>query len=74
MAYAYYSVGVSYSTPTISFFKTEAERRFLLPSAEVVIYPSLNASSNAVSKTWGDFGLLGQLALNIDTEHHLQHM
>ncbi|KAJ6618513.1 TAP-like protein-domain-containing protein [Mycena sp. CBHHK59/15] len=66
--------GVSYSTPTISFFKTEAERRFLIPSAEIVIYPSLNASSNAVSKTWGDFGLLGQLALQSDTEHHLQHM
>ncbi|KAJ7660459.1 TAP-like protein-domain-containing protein [Mycena rosella] len=68
------SLGVSYSTPTISFFKTEAERRFLLPSAEIVIYPSLNASSNAVSKTWGDFGLLGQLALQSDAEHHLQHM
>ncbi|KAJ6546128.1 hypothetical protein B0H10DRAFT_2243789 [Mycena sp. CBHHK59/15] len=53
---------------------TEAERRFLIPSAEIVIYPSLNASSNAVSKTWGDFGLLGQLALQSDTEHHLQHM
>ncbi|KAF7350180.1 AB hydrolase-1 domain-containing protein [Mycena venus] len=39
--------GVGYSTPTISFFKTEAECRFLIPSAEVVIYPSLNASSNA---------------------------
>ncbi|KAF7350195.1 AB hydrolase-1 domain-containing protein [Mycena venus] len=66
--------GVSYSTPTISFFKTDAECRFLIPSAEVVIYPSLNASSNAVSKTWCDFGLLGQLALQSDTEHHLQHM
>ncbi|KAJ6492311.1 TAP-like protein-domain-containing protein [Mycena sanguinolenta] len=66
--------GVSYSTPTISFFKTEAERRFLLPSPEIDIYPSLNASSNAVSKTWGDFGLLGQLALQNDAEHDLQHM
>ncbi|KAJ7218446.1 P-loop containing nucleoside triphosphate hydrolase protein [Mycena pura] len=66
--------GVSYSTPTISFFKTEADRRFLIPSAEIVIYPSLNASSNAVSKTWGDFSLLGQLALQSDTEHRLQHM
>ncbi|KAF8175595.1 TAP-like protein-domain-containing protein, partial [Mycena galopus ATCC 62051] len=66
--------GVSYSTPTISFFKTEAERRFLIPSPEIVLYPSLNASSNAVSKTWGDFGLLGQLALQNDVEHHLQHM
>ncbi|KAJ6569125.1 TAP-like protein-domain-containing protein [Mycena capillaripes] len=66
--------GVSYSKPTISFFKTDVERRFLIPSAEVVVYPSLNASSNAVSKTFGDFGLLGQLALQSDTEHHLQHM
>ncbi|KAF7376976.1 AB hydrolase-1 domain-containing protein [Mycena sanguinolenta] len=73
-SYEYYSGGVSYSTPTISFFKTEAERRFLIPSPEIVIYPSLNASSNAVSKTWGDFGLLGQLALQNDAEHHLQHM
>ncbi|KAJ6473851.1 TAP-like protein-domain-containing protein [Mycena sanguinolenta] len=66
-------LGVSYSTPTISFFKTEAERRFLIPSPEI-LYSSLNAFSNAVSKTWGDFGLLGQLALQNDAEHHLQHM
>ncbi|KAJ7028110.1 TAP-like protein-domain-containing protein [Mycena alexandri] len=43
--------GVSYSTPTISFFKTEAERRFLIPSAENVIFPSLNASSTALADT-----------------------
>ncbi|KAJ7328237.1 TAP-like protein-domain-containing protein [Mycena albidolilacea] len=66
--------GVSYSTPQISFFKTDVERRFLIPFKEIVIYPSLNASSNAVSKTFGDFGLLGQLALQSDTDHYLQHM
>ncbi|KAF8152834.1 Alpha/Beta hydrolase protein [Mycena galopus ATCC 62051] len=66
--------GVSYSTPTISFFKTEAERRFLIPSPTNVIYPSLNASSNALSQVWAENQLLGQLALAIDTSHLFQHM
>ncbi|KAJ6568866.1 TAP-like protein-domain-containing protein [Mycena capillaripes] len=66
--------GVSYSTPTISFFKTDVERRFLIPSTGSVPYASLNASSNAVSKVSGDVGLLGQLALQSDTDHQLQHM
>ncbi|KAJ7660273.1 hypothetical protein DFH06DRAFT_1326406 [Mycena polygramma] len=66
--------GISYSRPIISFFKTEVERRFLIPSINTVIYPSLNASSNAVSKAWGDTGLIGELALQSNTNGYLQHM
>jgi hypothetical protein len=51
------------------------ERRFLIPAASTIIYPSLNASSNAVSDTWAYGQLLGKLALESDKDHHyLQHM
>ncbi|KAJ6479492.1 TAP-like protein-domain-containing protein [Mycena vitilis] len=66
--------GISYSRPIISFFKSEVERRFLIPSINTIIYPSLNASSNAVSKAWGDMGLIGQLALQSNANGYLQHM
>ncbi|KAJ7024701.1 TAP-like protein-domain-containing protein [Mycena alexandri] len=66
--------GVSYSTPTISFFKTEAERRFLIPSAENVIFPSLNASSTALADTWSHMQLLSQLAAASNMNGYLQHM
>ncbi|KAJ7250174.1 Alpha/Beta hydrolase protein [Mycena haematopus] len=66
--------GVSYSTPIISFFKTEAERRFLIPSPTNIVYPSLNASSNALSQEWANQQLLGKLALASDTNHYYQYM
>ncbi|KAF7366023.1 AB hydrolase-1 domain-containing protein [Mycena venus] len=68
--------GISYSTPIISFFNTEAERRFLIPSATNIIYPSLNQSSHALSEGWADYQLLGQLALasDVGAGHYLQHM
>ncbi|KAJ6603511.1 TAP-like protein-domain-containing protein [Mycena vulgaris] len=66
----------AYSTPIISFFNTEAERRFLIASATNIIYPSLNQSSHALSEGWADYQLLGQLALANDAHagHYLQHM
>ncbi|KAJ7744113.1 TAP-like protein-domain-containing protein [Mycena metata] len=67
-------VGVSYSTPTISFFKTEAERRFLIPSPTTVFFPSLNASSSSLADTYANMQLLGQLAIANDANGYLQHM
>ncbi|KAJ7038690.1 hypothetical protein C8F04DRAFT_1088340 [Mycena alexandri] len=67
-------VGVSYSTPTISFFKTEAERRFLIPSATNVLYASFNASSVSLADTYANMQLMGQLAIENDPNGYLQHM
>ncbi|KAJ7019504.1 hypothetical protein C8F04DRAFT_333933 [Mycena alexandri] len=66
--------GVSYSTPTISFFKTEAERRFLIPSATNVLYASFNASSVSLADTYANMQLMGQLAIENDPNGYLQHM
>ncbi|KAJ7328495.1 hypothetical protein DFH08DRAFT_1024056 [Mycena albidolilacea] len=66
--------GISYSTPTISFFTSDAERRFLIPSTTTILYPSLNASSNALGTVWAQNQLLGKLALARDTDDILQHI
>jgi hypothetical protein len=73
-SYTYHATGISYSTPTISFFTSDAERRFLIPSATTIPYPSLNASSNALGTVWAQNQLLGKLALARDTDDILQHM
>ncbi|KAJ7111239.1 TAP-like protein-domain-containing protein [Mycena epipterygia] len=66
--------GVSYSTPIATFFKTDVERELLIPSAATIVYPSLNASSDALAQVWGDMQLLGQLAVARNTDDYLQHM
>ncbi|KAJ7152452.1 Alpha/Beta hydrolase protein [Mycena filopes] len=66
--------GVSYSTPTISFFKTEAQRRFLVPSPNNVLYASFNASSSSLADSYANMHLLGKLAVDNDPNQYLQHM
>ncbi|KAJ7461354.1 TAP-like protein-domain-containing protein [Mycena galericulata] len=66
--------GISYSTPLISFFKTNTDRQMLIPSTSTIGYPSLNASSDAVSEEWAKFQLLGKLAVAQDTDDFMQYM
>ncbi|KAJ7638063.1 Alpha/Beta hydrolase protein [Mycena rosella] len=66
--------GVSYSTPAISFFKTDVERELLIPTVPNIVYPSLNASSNTLSQEWARWQLVGQLAVARDEGGYLQHM
>ncbi|KAJ7115336.1 TAP-like protein-domain-containing protein [Mycena epipterygia] len=54
--------GVSYSTPMVSFFKTDAERALWTPAATNTMYPSLNESSNAVAEQWARAQIQGRLA------------
>ncbi|KAJ7159590.1 hypothetical protein C8R46DRAFT_1286950 [Mycena filopes] len=57
--------GVSYSTPTASFFQTDAERALWNAGA----FPtSLNASADALPRAWGRGALLGQLAAARDSD------
>ncbi|KAJ7449406.1 TAP-like protein-domain-containing protein [Mycena galericulata] len=66
--------GINYSTPLISFFKTNTDRQMLIPSTSTIGYPSLNASSDAVSEEWAKFQLLGKLAVAQDTGGFMQYM
>ncbi|KAJ7474134.1 TAP-like protein-domain-containing protein [Mycena latifolia] len=66
--------GISYSTPRISFFETDVERELLIPSTQNIVYPSINASSDALAQEWAHWQLLGQLAVVRDTDAYLQHM
>ncbi|KAJ6501787.1 TAP-like protein-domain-containing protein [Mycena vulgaris] len=66
--------GVSYSTPAISFFKTDVERELLIPSAASIVYPSLNASSTALNQEWAHWQLVGQLAAARNNGDYLRHM
>ncbi|KAJ7503986.1 Alpha/Beta hydrolase protein, partial [Mycena galericulata] len=54
--------GVSYSTPTVSFFKTDAERALWMPAYVNPLYPSPNASSGVLAETWAKGQILGTLA------------
>ncbi|KAF7305729.1 hypothetical protein HMN09_00726200 [Mycena chlorophos] len=54
--------GVGYSTPGISFFATAAERAALIPNPPAIVYPSLNATPNAVGEGLAGYQLLGLLA------------
>ncbi|KAJ7160625.1 Alpha/Beta hydrolase protein [Mycena crocata] len=54
--------GVSYSTPMVSFFKTDAERALWTPAATVMMYPSLNESADAVAQQTARAQIQGQLA------------
>ncbi|KAJ6604115.1 hypothetical protein DFH09DRAFT_1441973 [Mycena vulgaris] len=65
---------VSYSTPAISFFKTDVERELLIPSSALIVYPSLNASSTALNQEWAHWQLMGQLAAARNNGDYLRHM
>ncbi|KAJ7773944.1 TAP-like protein-domain-containing protein [Mycena metata] len=54
--------GVSYSTPTVSWFKSDAERALWIPSTQSTVYPSLNESEYAVAQQWARAQIQGQLA------------
>ncbi|KAJ7278916.1 Alpha/Beta hydrolase protein [Mycena rebaudengoi] len=65
--------GVSYSTPIISLFKTDAERS--LWNAVAPQQPSLNSSDVAFQMQWARSHLLGSLAKKRDSaENLLLHM
>ncbi|KAJ6606096.1 Alpha/Beta hydrolase protein [Mycena vulgaris] len=66
--------GVSYSTPTISFFETEVERALWSPASTNTLFPSLNQSEDAVAQQWARAQLLGQLAVNRNTHNATQYM
>ncbi|KAJ7160667.1 Alpha/Beta hydrolase protein [Mycena crocata] len=63
--------GVSYATPTASFFKTEAERALYNAAA---VPASLNASSDALPEAYARGNLIGQLAAQRDSTGILKYM
>ncbi|KAJ7683904.1 TAP-like protein-domain-containing protein [Mycena olivaceomarginata] len=63
--------GVSYSTPTISFFENDVERALWNAASPPL---SLNASSDAIQQVWGRAQLQGQLAAQWDTSGILKYM
>ncbi|KAJ7160638.1 TAP-like protein-domain-containing protein [Mycena crocata] len=64
--------GVSYSTPTASFFESDAERALWNAGGLPIL--SLNASSTAIQENWARAQLLGQLAAQRDTTGILKFM
>ncbi|KAJ6542151.1 Alpha/Beta hydrolase protein, partial [Mycena vulgaris] len=66
--------GISYSTPTVSFFKSDAERHQWQHPGVDSPYPSLNTSYDVIPTESARFQLLGTLAKNRDTEKFLQHI
>ncbi|KAJ7795162.1 Alpha/Beta hydrolase protein [Mycena olivaceomarginata] len=64
--------GVSYSTPTVSFFKTDAERALWMPAYVNPPYPSPNASSGVLAETRAKGQILGTLAQN--RNDHYEYM
>ncbi|KAF7350293.1 AB hydrolase-1 domain-containing protein [Mycena venus] len=65
--------GVSYSTPIVSWFKTEVERALWMPPSLSTVYPSLNESSEAVAQQWARAQVQGQFAAERNQDY-MQHM
>ncbi|KAJ7259781.1 alpha/beta-hydrolase [Mycena rebaudengoi] len=65
--------GVSYSTPIVSVFKTDAERNQWSPPAFTTIYPPLNETDLAIPTQWGRSQIFGSLAKERE-ETILQHI
>ncbi|KAJ7700765.1 alpha/beta-hydrolase [Mycena rosella] len=63
--------GVSYSTPTVYLFETDAERALWSTNT---LYPSLNQSADAVAQQWARGQILGQLAVNRNEKNYIQYM
>ncbi|KAJ7310915.1 Alpha/Beta hydrolase protein [Mycena albidolilacea] len=66
--------GVSYSTPTISFFRTAAERALWMPATSDIVFPALNQTADAVAQQWARAQILGQLAVNRNDGNYIQHI
>ncbi|KAJ6534177.1 TAP-like protein-domain-containing protein [Mycena capillaripes] len=66
--------GISYSTPTASFFKSDAERAQWQHPGVDSPYPSLNTSLDVIPMQSARAQLLGTLAKSRDTEGLLQHI
>jgi hypothetical protein len=69
-----FTTGISYSTPTVSFFKSDAERHQWQHPGVDSPYPSLNTSPDVIPTESARAQLLGTLAKNRDTEELLQHI
>ncbi|KAJ7700754.1 TAP-like protein-domain-containing protein [Mycena rosella] len=66
--------GVSYSTPTVYLFETDAERALWSPPSLNTVFPSLNQSADAVAQQWARGQILGQLAVNRNEKNYIQYM
>ncbi|KAJ7037302.1 Alpha/Beta hydrolase protein [Mycena alexandri] len=66
--------GVSYSTPTVSFFRTAAERALWMPATSDIVFPALNQTADAVAQQWVRAQILGQLAVNRNDGNYIQHI
>ncbi|KAF7345026.1 AB hydrolase-1 domain-containing protein [Mycena venus] len=64
--------GVSYSTPTVYLFKTEAERALWMPPASN--FASLNQSADAIAQQWARAQIIGQLAVNRNENNYIQYI
>ncbi|KAJ7030780.1 Alpha/Beta hydrolase protein [Mycena alexandri] len=62
--------GVSYSTPAVSWFKSDAERALWVPTSG---YPALDESANAIAEQWARAQVQGQLAEERG-QGYLQHI
>ncbi|KAF7339069.1 AB hydrolase-1 domain-containing protein [Mycena venus] len=66
--------GVSYSTPTVSFFRTAAERALWIPPTSDIVFPALNQTADAVAQQWARAQILGQLAVSRNDGNYIQHI
>ncbi|KAF8175077.1 Alpha/Beta hydrolase protein [Mycena galopus ATCC 62051] len=66
--------GVSYSTPTVSFFGTAAERALWMPATSNIVFPALNQTADAVAQQWARAQILGQLAVNRNDGNYMQYI
>jgi pimeloyl-ACP methyl ester carboxylesterase len=66
--------GVSYSTPTVSFFRTAAERALWMPATSDIVFPALNQTADAVAQQWARAQILGQLAVNRNDGNYIQYI
>ncbi|KAJ6495078.1 TAP-like protein-domain-containing protein [Mycena sanguinolenta] len=66
--------GVSYSTPTVSFFRTAEERALWMPPTSDIVFPALNQTVDAVAQQWARAQILGQLAVNRNDGNYIQHI
>ncbi|KAJ6554854.1 hypothetical protein B0H19DRAFT_1263146 [Mycena capillaripes] len=65
--------GVIYSTPMVSWFKTDVERTLWMPATLNTVYPSLNESSGALAEQWARAQIQGELAAERD-ENYMKYI
>ncbi|KAJ7713376.1 Alpha/Beta hydrolase protein, partial [Mycena metata] len=66
--------GAYHSTPTVSFFRTAAERALGMPATSDIVFPALNQTADAVAQQWVRAQILGQLAVNRNDGNYIQHI